>query len=87
MGEGGKAKHLADVGEGEAAVAQQTADIKRSVAGYPIVGRQATHLLRHIGEVLSRHAELVGVISYLAVAAKVALLKHLDELFHQLVLL
>lgn len=82
-----EAEHVADVGERERAVAQAAADVQGSVARDPVVGGQAAGTLRHLAQVLRRDTQFVGIVSNLAVLAEVAVLEHLDELFHQLVLL
>ena len=87
MGGGGKAEHVGDVGKRQAAVAQQAADVERGVARNPIRCWQTAHLLADLREILGRDAELVGIVTDVAVPAVIATLQQADELLHQLVLL
>ena len=78
---------VADFGEREAPVAEQTADFQCGIARNPVVGREATHLLRHFGEVFRRDAELVGIIGDLAVLEKRAAFQKGEEAVHDVVVL
>ena len=82
-----EAEHVSDVGERERAVAQAAADVQGSIARDPVVGWQTARTLRNLAQVLRRDTQFVGIVANLAVLAEVAVLEHLDELFHQLVLL
>lgn len=58
---GGEAKHIGDLGEGEAARAQEAGDVERGETAYPVGGGKSAHGLGHLGEVFGSHAENVGI--------------------------
>jgi len=78
---------VADFGQGETLVAEQTADFQGRVARNPVVGGEAAHLLRHFGEVFRRDAELVGIIGNLAVIEECAVFQKGEEAVHDVVVL
>ena len=84
IGRRGETEHVSNLIQCQRLVAQQAADVKRCVTDNPIVGGKAAHLLGHFGQVLGRDAQLVGIVSDLAVLTVIATLQHFQKTLHQL---
>ena len=79
----GEIEHVRYLHDCQRLVTQQMADVERSVAVYPVVGRVAADFFRQFREVFRRDTEGIGIISHFPVLAVGAALKHVDEAAHQ----